>query len=197
MIRVGRGAQWSPEACAGARGPPRISHWRPLPRTPGRLPRPPEDAAASTTPCDTGELPDCLGFNLGSAVWPAVRPWAGDLTSLCGRCDESLVPSQGVAVRGSGVFTCQCVDQCPRPKLVPYECCRGDQRQHRPPPLAHQLLRAHVLLPSRASWISALTRGWHLELTVPHATHGSHWGGGQLPGHPRRRQPARRLEAYL
>lgn len=119
MIRVGRGAQWSPEACAGARGPPRISRRRPLPRTPGRLPRPPEDAAASTTPCDTGELPDCLGFNLGSAAWPAVRPWAGDLTSLCGRCDESLVPSQGVAVRGSGVFTCQCVDQCPRPKLRP------------------------------------------------------------------------------
>lgn len=159
----------------------------PHPRAPAPAP---EDAAASTTPCDTGELPDCLGFNLGSAAWPAVRPWAGDLTSLCGRCDESLVPSQGVAVRGSGVFTCQCVDQCPRPKLVPYECCRGDQRQHRPPPLAHQLLRAHVLLPSRASWISALTRGWYLELTVPHATHDSHWGGGQLPGHPRRRQPA-------
>lgn len=93
----------------------------------------------------------------------------------------------------------KCEDQSPRPQLVPCKCCCRDQHQRRHFSLTHQLLemRAHVLLPRRASWISVLTHGWHLELAVPRATQGSHWGGGQLPGHTRRRQPARRLEAGL
>lgn len=53
-------------------------------------------------------LLDRSGLNSGSAVLPAGWPWAGDLTSLCGGCDKSLVLSQRAAVRrGSSVFMCK------------------------------------------------------------------------------------------
>lgn len=53
-------------------------------------------------------LLDRSGLNSGSAVLPAGWPWAGDLTSLCGGCDKSLVLSQRAAVRrGSSVLMCK------------------------------------------------------------------------------------------